>query len=137
MSRSVIAVIAGLVVAVVLVIVLSNLGSAVFGDPSGGPPTTGYLAFNLAASALAGLAGGATASRIAAHTPHGHAIALAGVILLLSLPGLFSAPAPGQPSWYPVVLSILGPASVLVGGLIARRRTETVSPSGFDAGTNG
>ena len=126
MSRSLVAVVAGLVVAVVIVVALSNMGAAILGVPSGGPPTDGYLAFNLAASALAGLAGGATASRIAAHTPHGHAIALAGVILLLSLPGLFSAPAPGQPSWYPIVLSILGPVSVMAGGLIGRRRSGPV-----------
>jgi hypothetical protein len=123
MVRSVVAVIAGLIVTIVLVLILSNLAAVVVGLPAGGPPSTGYLALNLLGATVAGMAGGAAASRMAAHTPHGHVFALAAVILLLSLPGLFSAPAPGQPSWYLVVLSILGPASVIVGGFVGRRRS--------------
>lgn len=126
MRRSLAAVVAGLIVAVVMVIVLSWLAAAVVDQPESGPPTAVYLALNLLGGALAGMAGGATAARMAPHTPHGHAYILAAVILLLSLPGLFSAPLPGQPSWYPVALSVLGPASVVAGGLIALRRRRLV-----------
>jgi len=122
MRRSLAAVLAGLVVAMVLVIVLSWLAALLVRQPPSGPPTVPYLALNLLGGAVAGMAAGATAVRLAPHTPHGHVYVLALVLLLLSLPGLFSAPAPGQPGWYPLALSVLGPASVLAGGLLAVRR---------------
>ena len=122
MRRSLAAVLAGLIVAVVMVIMLSWLAAVIVDQPESGPPTRAYLALNLLGGALAGMAGGATAAWMAPHTPRGHAYILAAVILLLSLPGLFSAPLPGQPSWYPLALSVLGPASVVIGGVIALRR---------------
>jgi hypothetical protein len=77
---------------------------------------------NLVASFIAGACGGAAAVRVAAHTPHGHVVALAMAILLLSLPTLFAGAAPGQPTWYPALMSVLGPIAVLTGGLLAARR---------------
>ena len=121
MLRSVVAVLAGLVVVLGLVLITSSMLVLALGLPPDGPPTDTYLILNLVASALAGLAGGATAMRFAPHTPHGHVIALAVVILLLSLPSAFSGPAPGQPAWYGLVMSIVGPLSVLVGGLLMIR----------------
>jgi hypothetical protein len=119
MARSLAAVLAGLCVTFLLVIVLDFLAGMAVGVHPGEPPTRAYLTLNLLGGALAGLSGGAAAARIAAHRPHGHVGALAGVILLLSLPTLFSAPAPGQPQWYALVLSVLGPLSVMVGGYLA------------------
>lgn len=104
-----------------IVIALSAAAAAVLGLSADSAPTPLYLAFNLVGGAIAGLVGGATVIYIARGSFRGHVIGLAVIILLLSLPGLFSAPAPGQPTWYPLVLSILGPGSVLLGGLIARR----------------
>lgn len=124
MIRSIAAVTAGLVVTIVLVLILTPLAGMIAGVPMGAPPNTLYLVLNLIASALAGFAGGEVAVRIAHYAPHGHVIALAGVILLLALPSVFSAPAPGQPGWYPLVISIVGPASVLIGGMLAARRYE-------------
>jgi hypothetical protein len=122
MIRSILAVLAGLIVALVLVVVLSFLSSSILGIPFNGPPTRDYLLLNLLGGAIAAASGGAVAVRVAAHTPHGHMFALAIVILILSLATVFSAPAPGQPAWYHVAISVAAPASVLVGGWLASRR---------------
>jgi peptidoglycan/LPS O-acetylase OafA/YrhL len=131
MLRSTVAVLAGLVVTLGIVLITSSLTIIWLGLPPDGPPTTTYLALNLICGALAGLAGGWTAMRLAPHTPHGHVVALAVVILLISLPSLFSGPAPGQPGWYVLFLSILGPLSVLIGGFLGlrwRRRHPEAGP---------
>jgi hypothetical protein len=122
MARSIAAVIAGLVVTAVLVMVSTFLAGSLTGIAPAEPPNTTYLLLNLLGSALAGAVGGAVAVRVAAHTPHGHVIALAVVVLVVSIPAIFSAPAPGQPAWYPLALSALVPAAVLAGGLAAARR---------------
>lgn len=122
MIRSIAAVLVGLIVTFLLVMLSTQLAVALSGIPMEGRPSRAYLTLNIIGSAIAGMAGGATAVRIAAHAPHGHVIALAIAILLLSLPTLLAAPAPGQPSWYPLLMSALGPVSVLVGGLLAGRR---------------
>jgi hypothetical protein len=119
--RSVAAVLAGLVVTVVLVMALTYLAAAALGLAPGAAPTPAYLTLNLLGSALAGALGGATAVVLAPHTPHGHVVALAILILLLSLPTLFTPPAPGQPSWYGLAVSVIGPVAVAVGGLMAAR----------------
>ena len=125
MIRSVVAVLAGLLITMALVLAGSYLAARLFGLGPEDPPTPGYLAANLAGSAVAGLIGGAIAMRLAPHRPHGHVVALAFVILLLSLPTLLSAPASGQPAWYGLAISIVGPVSVLLGGLLAARRPAT------------
>jgi len=125
MLRSIAAVVAGLIVSLALVMALSYLAGVVTGVEPTGPPTGAYFGLNLLGVAIAGVAGGATAVRLAPHTPHGHVWALAFVLLLVSLPAMFSAPSPVQPTWYHVAVSVLGPVSVLVGGLIiARQRGE-------------
>jgi hypothetical protein len=127
MLRSVAAVLAGLVVTVVLVMVLTYLVAAWFAVPVERPLPGSYLALNLLGSALAGMVGGATAVRLAPHTPHGHVFALAILILLLSLPTLLAPPSAGQPSWYGVVVSVLGPVAVALGGIaMTRVRERTV-----------
>ena len=124
MIRSIAAVLAGLVVTVVLVMALTYLVAAWFAVPVDEPLPASYLAFNLLGSAVAGMIGGATAVRLAPHTPHGHVFALAVLILLLSLPTLLTPPAAGQPSWYGVVVSVLGPVAVAVGGMAMARSRE-------------
>jgi hypothetical protein len=125
MLRSVGAVLAGLVATLALVVTSSFLAGWILGFGPADPPTGGYLALNLFGSAIAGAVGGGTAMRLAPHRPHGHVGALALVILLLSLPTLLSAPAPGQPAWYGAALSVLGPVSVLIGGLLTDYLTRS------------
>lgn len=129
MLRSAAAVVAGLIVTIVLVMVFTFLAATASGLRTGDPPTPPYLLLNLLGSAIAGMSGGATAMRLAPHTPHGHVGAVAVVILLISLPALLSAPEAGQPGWYPLVLSVLGPVSVFLGGLLAARARRDESPA--------
>lgn len=125
--RSTAAVVAGLVTATLLV-VLVNSGATALMDFPESPPGRLYLVINLAGSALAGMAGGAVAGRLAPHAPHGHVLALAIVILALSLPSFLAGATPGQPEWYPLVLSVLGPSSVLLGGVLTLRRRPQGRP---------
>jgi hypothetical protein len=126
MLRSVVAVLTGLVVTVLLVLLSTLLLTASLELPADGTPGSTFLTLNLLTGALAGVAGGATAMKLAPHTPHGHVVALAGVLVLLSLPTMFAAPAPGQPQWYGIVISILGPVSVLLGGFLGMRLRKDV-----------
>ena len=122
MWRSAVAVLAGLVVVLGLWLITTPMLVLALGLPPEGPPNDTYLALNLVIVALSGLAGGATAMKLAPHTPHGHVIVLAVVLLLISLPSAIGGSAPGQPAWYGLAMSILGPLSVLAGGLLMLRR---------------
>src|SRR5690606_18778740 len=121
MLRSSVAVLAGLVVTMALVWIATIVLTASLEFPADGSPGSTYLSLNLLASAVAGIAGGATAMKLAPHTPHGHVLALAGVLVLLSLPTILAAPAPNQPVWYGLVIGIVGPISVLAGGFLGVR----------------
>lgn len=122
MMRSIAAVVVGLLVTMALVFLFHLVTIGITGLPVEGRPSQSYLVANLIVSFIAGACGGAAAVRVAAHTPHGHVMALALAILLLSLPTLFAGAAPGQPTWYPALMSVLGPVAVLSGGLLAARR---------------
>jgi hypothetical protein len=121
MIRSVAAVLAALIITMLLVMILSYLAGVVLGIPIHAPPTPLYLLLNLVGGVIAGMTGGAVAVRLSHQRPHGHVIATAIAILLLSLPTIFTAPAPGQPAWYPVAISVIGPVAVLLGGMLAVR----------------
>jgi len=121
MLRSLVAVLAGLVVTLALVMITTTLTATALGIPADGRPTPPHVVFGLLGAAIAGLGGGLTAMRFAPHRPHGHVVALAGALLLLSLPTVLAAPSLGQPEWYTPVLSLLGPLSVLTGGFLGAR----------------
>ena len=122
MKRSIAAVVVGILVTMALVY-LFHLGTiAATGLPLEGTSSQRYLVANLVASFIAGACGGAAAVRVAARDPHGHMIAVAMAILLLSVPTLFAGAAPGQPTWYPALMSLLGPVAVLTGGWLAAGR---------------
>jgi len=121
MLRSLVAVLTGLVVTLGLVMITTSLTATILGIPSDGRPTTPHVVFGLLGAAIAGLGGGLAAMRFAPHRPHGHVFALAGALLLLSLPTVLAAPSVGQPEWYTPVLSLLGPLSVVIGGVLGAR----------------
>lgn len=119
MVRSVGAFIAAAAAIAITVIAGTMLAAVVLAGPEGSA-TGAYLAANLAVSLGAAVLGGWLVARLAPRRPMVHAAALAAVIVALTLPGLGS-PAPGQPSWYPAVILIIGVAGVAGGALVGAR----------------
>jgi uncharacterized membrane protein YfcA len=117
--RSVLAVVGGYLVTAVLVVVLVSLATMAT-RARAGEPNRAYLVLNLAGGLVAAMIGGLAASRIAPSAPMRHVLILAGIILLAGLTGVAS-PQPGQPSWYPYALLVIGPAGAYVGGLRGER----------------
>ena len=122
MLNSVVAVLAGYIVLAVIVMlgtalavraILRQLPSALRA-PAPGYLTTAYLAANLAASALAAVAAGFVTAAIAGHARLSHGLALAGVMVVLSLLSMQQAGA-SEPRWYQLVLATVMPA-IAVGG---------------------
>lgn len=121
MLRSIGAVVAGYVAMAVAVLVVVGLGAWLLVDDPAAPGTA-YLAFNLGVGLVAAALGGWVTWRLAARGRMKHVVALAVLVLALGLGMAFGAePAPGQPSWYPVVISIFGAAGVVAGGMIGDR----------------
>jgi hypothetical protein len=76
-----------------------------------------YLSANLVLSLLAAVAGGYVCSRIAPARPFVHVIVLAGLFEMLSLATAVTTGAePGQPTWYPWVMGLIGVSGILIGG---------------------
>ncbi len=119
--RSAIAVLMGFVVTMGLLYISTWILTAMLIVPGDVAPTSEYLGMNLAASAIAAAAGGATAMWFAPHAPQGHVYGLAIILLILSIPTILSPPAPNQPPWYGFVISFVGPLFVVLGGLLAAR----------------
>ena len=87
----------------------------------GAPPalTPTYLAVNLICSALAALLGGWLAAHYAVSAPQSHVYALAVLMVGLSLASIRQSIAAGQPRWYALVLLVVMPFVVLLGGRLA------------------
>jgi hypothetical protein len=121
--RSLIAVLAGAVVAAVLF----QVGAAVafvtlYGIPLGaspGRPTVGYFVLNLGFAGIAAMAGGWVTARLARQRRRIYVGALALVLAAMALWG-FSQPASQWPGWYPSVLALVGLVGTLAGGLHRR-----------------
>lgn len=126
MLRSIIAIIAGFLVAAGLVMVATWIVAPALGLAIE-QPTPGYLIFNLVSIPIAGMLGGYVAGRVAPRAHWGH-VGMLAILLLLSLPGILQPPPPGQPSWYSLLLALLGPATVLLGGVFALRSTHRREP---------
>ena len=145
-QRLVVAVLAGL--GVTILVVLAGTIAAVKLALSGIDPATlerrlkqgmqfpaAYLSLYLAFAALSSLAGGYVTGRVA-HRRGSKAVGVLAALLLLT--GVFSLTEgggeTGQPSWYPWVLLLLGPAGVLLGGSLASRGQDAPAPSADVAG---
>lgn len=129
MLRSVVAVLAGFLVAS-LVVLLATLVATRLMLPPAGPgampaPTPAYLAVNLAYSFLAALLGGWLAARLAARAPLGHGMAVGSIMLVL---GFLVAALPSdgvqgsQPGWYMYVIPLLGWIGASAGGMLRREK---------------
>ena len=121
MLRSVIAIVAGFLAAAALVVVATWIVAPALGM-AGEEPTAGYLLMNLMSVGVAGMLGGYVAGRLAPHAHWSHVATAA--IVLLSLPGMLQPSPSGQPTWYSVLLALLGAAAALLGGVLALRSTQ-------------
>jgi len=91
-------------------------------------PTTPFLVVNLTYSVLFAVVGGYVAATVSDHSPLGHAAALSAFMMLLGLASWVingGQPAPGQPEWYPWVMTLLVPPTAVLGGILVTRRTRT------------
>ena len=97
------------------------------------PPTPAYLVLNLTYSFGAAALAGWVAGRLAPRMPLGHAAAVAGVMIMMSLGGSGGGEPPsvnGVPTWYGPVLTALMPVGALLGGwLNARGASRNPDPS--------
>lgn len=125
MLKSILAIIVGFAAAAV-VVVAATFGAATLLQVEWGQPTAPYLALNLIGSAGGAGLGGYLAARLAPKAPRVHALVLAGVMLALSLPAVFSPSNVGQPEWYSRAIAVIGPLCVVLGSLLAPAR---VSPA--------
>ncbi|MDX1661333.1 MAG: hypothetical protein R3326_06035, partial [Gemmatimonadota bacterium] len=108
MVRSVLAVLAGLAAMTVVVIAFTMLaGALLYPDrPVTSPvdPSGTWLVVNLAYSTLAAILGGWVAARLARRARFGHAVALALVVVVMSIAG--GAASTGQPGWYSLAIAV-------------------------------
>lgn len=83
------------------------------------PPPTAFLAGNVVVGLVAALVGGALAARLAPFAPFDHVLALAGLVLAMSIVCAISY-GDRQPRWYQAVLGIGAPLAVATGGFVAQ-----------------
>jgi hypothetical protein len=118
----VVAVLVGLTTAAVSNLMLGGMGLGVEVTPA-------YLVVNVFYSACYAVIGGYVAATVSDHSPRGHAAGLAGFMVVLGLSSWLivnrGAPVPGQPSWYPLVTSILVPPVAILGGVLVTRRKRS------------
>ena len=101
-------------VAVILfTVVVKTLSPSWFA--SEGAPVAPYLAVNISYSFVAAFAGGYVAAWIAVRFPVQHAVALGGLVLVMTI---VSAVQYGnrQPGWYQALLAVLMPLAAILGG---------------------
>lgn len=103
------------------VVVVGTIAATVLLATPEGEVTTAYLAANLGVSFLAAAGAGYVTVQLAPSRPMIHAAGLAALIVVLSI-GSGSQPAPGQPSWYPLLMPLLGLAGVAIGAVMSERR---------------
>lgn len=120
MVRSVVAVFAGFLTIVVLVLVSAPVIAKLLLPAAAARPTRGYLLANLLTGFVFAAVGGWIAAHIAASGPQWHAVALAALVLALGVTTAAQGGAvrAGQPQWYGWVLPFVGAAGALLGGWI-------------------
>jgi hypothetical protein len=117
----VVAVLVGMTTALAAKLMLGSAGP-------GAEPTTPFLVVNLTYSVLYAIVGGYVAATVSDHSPLGHAAALMVFMMLLGLATWVingGQPAPGQPVWYPWVMTLLVPPTAILGGVLVTRRTRS------------
>ena len=117
----VVAVLVGLTTALATELMLGSTGP-------GAEPTTPFLVVNLTYSVLYAAVGGYVAATVSDRSPLRHAAALSVFMMLLGLTTWVingGQPAPGQPVWYPWMITLLVPPTAVLGGILVTRRTHS------------
>jgi hypothetical protein len=117
--RSVLAVLAGFLAMMIVVIVLTFACIAFFHLQSG-HPTPLYLAINMVYSLVAALLGGWITGRLAGRAPVAHGVALAILMLAMGMMSLLH-PAAGQSMLYLVFLATAPPLVAIAGSILSLR----------------
>jgi hypothetical protein len=128
--RSVLSVVGAFFMVAVLVGLATALASQLMlgSTGPGTEPTTAFLVVNLIYSALFAMVGGYVAATVSDHSPLGHAAALSVSMMILGLTSWMingGQPAPGQPDWYPWVISLIVPPTAVLGGVLVTRRPRS------------
>lgn len=126
MIRSAFAVLAGYVVMVVIVVIgtmaavrlILHQPISAMPTPGVGPPSAPYLRANLVVSALAAFLGGWVTAAIATYNPLQHGVALAALMVVMSLVSMRQARG-SQPRWYQLVLLTVMPLVCLLGAWLS------------------
>jgi uncharacterized membrane protein YfcA len=118
--RSILAVLAGFL-SMMVVVVACTLASVALLHLKSGNPTPGYLVLNVVYSLAGAFLGGWVTARLAGVAPVGHGVALAVLIVLLS--ALSYVHYTGlQPLGYQIFVTVFPPFAAIAGAAIVRRR---------------
>lgn len=92
------------------------------GQPAPTPtPTPQYYLLNLTMSLLAAMIGGWVTARVAGVPAGPYLAALAGIILVMGFVSASIEKASQQPTWYKVVIPLVGVAGVALSALVTMR----------------
>ena len=135
--RGVAAVIVGFIVLTFGSVAASWILVTATGTETGAAPTEGFVVWSLVSRFAVALVAGYLTARAAPRAPLAHAMALAGLVVFLSLAamwGLSAAGAVQDPAWYPTAMLVVGPGGVLAGaGLRLRRLSAALVLAGSAA----
>ena len=124
--RSVAAVIVGFVVLTFGSVLTGQLLLRVFGEESGTALSAAFIAASLGGRGVITILAGFVTALTAPRAPRLHAGVLAAILVFFSLASIWGLRAAGAetlgPTWYPVVMLVMGPVGVLAGGALRGRR---------------
>lgn len=118
MTRSVLAVTAGLLSLIILTYIATMVAVVLFVSANSNPsPTTIYLAISAVYTVLFGIMGGFITASVSTETPHRDIAILSTIIFLLCVISLIIQFG-RQPIWYSLLLLVTVPMAALTGGQI-------------------
>ncbi len=124
--RGVAAVILGFAVLTFGSVLTGRLLISTLGVGSGTPPDAAFIGASLGTRLVITVLAGFLTALAAPRAPRVHAGVLAAILVFFSLASLAGLSSSGEaygPTWYPVVMLVMGPVGVLAGGALRSRRT--------------
>ena len=126
MFRSIVALVGGFAIFTFATIVFAVVAASTMPLAAGRHPTTGQLVANLLPWLGAAVCGGYAAAALAPRQQRMHVAAFT-VMVLVATASQIGKPQAGQPTWYPLAITVAGTVGAAGGGLLRRRRTPTHS----------